>query len=421
MRRFIQLVLLLLILAPLALAGLLLASLSDQPAVSRAVDLSPESLARGQRILDENDPRKLRSGQVKTTQLTEGELDLAANYLAHRYAHGSARLTLESNAARLAFSASLPPPLAGRYLNGEALMLPAETGLPRFERLRLGNVDLPGWLANTVMDRTLAQYQGGEAQQALNQAVQRVKIADGKLTLVYQWQSDLPARLSGAVLPEADLERMRAFQQRLIETGRGVKQKEVSLAELLPPLLGLAKERAAAGGDAVAENRAALIALSFYINQKGLNNVVPGAEKWPKEALRRVKLNGRDDFPKHFSLSAAIAVAADTPLSDAIGLYKEVKDSRGGSGFSFNDIAADRAGTRMGEMAVASPDAALFLLQRVGPGLRETDFMPSTEGLPEFMPEAEFKQRFGGIGEPKYVQMMANIEGRIAGLPLYRR
>lgn len=421
MRRFIWLVLSLLILAPLALAGALLASLSDQPAVSRAVDLSPESLARGQRILDSNDPRKLKAGQVKTVQLTEGELDLAANYLAHHYAHGSAQLTLEGKAARLAFSASLPPPLAGRYLNGEALMMPAATGLPRFEHLRLGHVNLPGWLANLAMDRALAQYHGGEAQQALTEAIQRTLISDGKLTLIYQWQSDLPAKLGGAVLPETDLARLRAFQQRLIEAGRGIKQKDVSLAELLPPLLSLAQQRAAVGGDAVAENRAALIALSFYVNQKGLDNVVPGAEKWPKDALRKVKLNGRDDFPKHFSISAAIAVAADTPLSDAIGLYKEVKDSRGGSGFSFNDIAADRAGVRMGEMAVASPDAALFLQGRIHPGLREAEFMPSTDGLPEFMPEAEFKRRFGGIGEPRYVQMMAEIEGRIAALPLYRR
>ena len=45
-------------------------------------------------------------------------------------------------------------------------------------------------------------------------------------------------------------------------------------------------------------------------------------------------------------------------LSDVIGLYKEIEDSRGGSGFSFNDIAADRAGTRFGEKAVASEDSA---------------------------------------------------------------
>jgi hypothetical protein len=41
--------------------------------------------------------------------------------------------------------------------------------------------------------------------------------------------------------------------------------------------------------------------------------------------------------------------------------------------------------------------------------------------LPEFMPEAEFKRRFGGIDAPAYKRMMDDIERRIAALPLYRR
>lgn len=48
-----------------------------------------------------------------------------------------------------------------------------------------------------------------------------------------------------------------------------------------------------------------------------------------------------------------LAAYAGTPLADVVGLFKEMEDSRGGSGLSFNDIAADRAGTRMGELAVS--------------------------------------------------------------------
>ena len=58
--------------------------------------------------------------------------------------------------------------------------------------------------------------------------------------------------------------------------------------------------------------------------------------------------------------------------------------------------------------------------QHEAAGIRERDLMPATDDLPEFMPEAEFKRRFGGIGAPAYRQMMANIERRIAALPLYR-
>jgi hypothetical protein len=46
--------------------------------------------------------------------------------------------------------------------------------------------------------------------------------------------------------------------------------------------------------------------------------------------------------------------------------------------------------------------------------------MPATQDLPGFMPEAEFNRRFGGIDAPEYQKMMAEIERRVAALPLYR-
>jgi len=106
-------------------------------------------------------------------------------------------------------------------------------------------------------------------------------------------------------------------------------------------------------------------------------------------------------------------------LADAVGLYKEIDDSRGGSGFSFNDIAADRAGVRFGESAAKSATAHK-LQTRVTDGINESDFMPATADLLEFMPEAEFKRRFGGIEGSEYKKMMAEIERRIAALPLYQ-
>jgi len=133
-----------------------------------------------------------------------------------------------------------------------------------------------------------------------------------------------------------------------------------------------------------------------------------------------VTLAGRDDFPKHFLISAAIASEAGSPLADAIGVYKEIDDSRGGSGFSFNDIGADRAGTRFGEVASRSPERARKLARALAAGAAESDFMPDVSDLPEFMQEAEFKRRYGGVGGPGYARMMATIEARVASLPLLR-
>jgi len=138
-----------------------------------------------------------------------------------------------------------------------------------------------------------------------------------------------------------------------------------------------------------------------------------------RPAQHTVLLNQRDDFAKHFIVSAALAAITGSPLADAVGLFKEISDSRGGSGFSFNDIAADRAGSRFGASAVEG-SLSKKLQTKVSAGINESDLMPATSDLPEFMPEAEFKRRFGGVDGSEFKKMMAEIERRIAALPLYR-
>jgi hypothetical protein len=49
---------------------------------------------------------------------------------------------------------------------------------------------------------------------------------------------------------------------------------------------------------------------------------------------------------------------------------------------------------------------------------QERDMMPVTIDLPEFMPEAEFNRRFGGIEGAPYRQMMEKIEQRVGALPV---
>jgi uncharacterized protein YfiM (DUF2279 family) len=69
-------------------------------------------------------------------------------------------------------------------------------------------------------------------------------------------------------------------------------------------------------------------------------------------------LLGRYDSAQHFVISAALAAWAGEPAANAIGVYKEIDDSRRGSGFSFADLAADRAGTRFGEVLAWRPGNA---------------------------------------------------------------
>ena len=416
MRLVLRTLMWLMIAGLLGLAGLAFLALEEQPRVRRSAGFTPADIERARRVLGTHDPRKMPPGVLRTLSVRQEDADLAANYLANRYGRGSARLVLRGGMALLTASTQIPG--IARYVNVEAAL--TETpALPHFEHVRIGRVPVPGWLATWGLTRVLARFNEHAHYGFANGVIKRVSFSDGQLTIVYAWQADLPDRLRAAVLSDDDRERLRAYHETLSAVSRSFPAQRISLTDVLPPMFKLAQERSRRG-DAVVENRAAILVLTFYTNGKGLAAIVPAARNWPRPAAHVLTLHDRDDFPKHFMVSAALAANAGGPLSDAIGLYKEVDDARHGSGFSFGDIAADRAGTRFGEFAAGSKDTAARLQQRLSTGVREGDLMPATNDLPEFMPEAEFQRRFGGIGAPAYKQMMATIERRIAALQLYR-
>ena len=190
----------------------------------------------------------------------------------------------------------------------------------------------------------------------------------------------------------------------------------VRVAALLRPMFALAQARAAEGHDAAEENRAALLTLALYVTGRPLSRSMPQARGWPRLPWRSVVLGDRIDFAQHFLVSAAIAARAGGALADVLGLAKEVSDAHDGSGFSFNDMAVNRAGVRLGELAV---DAAAHAQRRLAAGVRDADLIPDVSDLPEFLPEAVFVERFGGVGAPGYERMLADIDSRVAALPLW--
>ena len=418
MRFFFKLIFLLIVLSPLALGGLLYLVVETNPTVeSRNAEITPASIERAKRILTQNDPRKLKSGERRTVATSAADLDLAANYLAHQYGRGSARVQLQSGGAHAA--ASLRPPLIPMpiYLNVDATLAENES-LARLESLRIGRLPVPAWLAHWAMPRLLALVYPDLDFDAFSNAVKKVSLSEAKLAMTYEWQDHLADQLRAVLVPREEQERLRVYQERLVEVSQASPAKHMSMTDLLVPLFKLAAERSD-GKPAAAENRAALLILTIYINGRSLDKIIPDAKSWPRAAKHGVLLNRRDDFPKHFIISAALAANAGGPLADAVGLYKEVEDSRGGSGFSFNDIAADRAGSKFGAYAAQSANART-LQKKLRAGISERDLMPATTDLPEFMQEAEFKRRFGGVDAPEYKRMMAEIERRIAALALYR-
>jgi len=395
----------------LVLSAILLAVFEENPRINRQVILTPEHIKRAKQVIDVHRYR-VRPGMVAVVKVLSEDADLAANYLVNRFVKGSAQVTLANHSAHVLLSIPTPGNPLGGYLNLEATLIET-AGIPQPRSVHVGKLVLPDLLTDMFMPQLIRWLRQSPEYRLGLDALQKIRISRSELNVVYHWKGGFSQEMRASIVSEQEREQIFFYHSMLTENSRRGVAATVPLAEVLPPLLRLAAKRSAQG-NALAENRAVILVVTFYTLGRSLKSLIPEAATWPVPVWRTVTVSGRNDFAKHFMVSATIAAYADTALSDAVGLYKEIEDSRTGSGFSFNDIAADRAGTRFGEKAVASIDLAQQLQQRVASGLRDSDLMPPWSDLPESMPEVEFKRRFGGIGAPAYQQMMQEIDQRVS-------
>lgn len=221
----------------------------------------------------------------------------------------------------------------------------------------------------------------------------------------------------GRVTPFVDPARLERAHERLVRVS-GTLPENVSLAELLAQVLPSAADSTPA--TLPDDHRAALMAMAFYVTRWPIEILVQDARSWPRATPRRVTLGGRRDHAQHFIVSAAMAAAAGSALADGIALYKEFQDGQGSSGFSFSDVAANRAGQRFGTLASGSTTTAIALATRLQSPLTDRDIMPATTGLADNLSAEEFGRRYGSTSSDAYVQVMTDIDTRVNSLSLYR-
>jgi hypothetical protein len=393
---------------PLFLAVVLFVALTDaQPSLSRSAEIRMADLERGKAIIDSLGLRRMREGDVRQLALSESDLNIGVNYLAHRLVGGSADVRIALS--QLVVRASVPLRGWGRFVNLQWVMGPGAEVLDLAE-LRVGKLALPAGLSQRLLPWLIDSSPYGEEFAAARTLLDSATLSDGSLALHFTWRRAAVEQLmQGGGIKGGDAATLSAYRDHLNKVRRG------DFPVLLGEVFALAKQRSR-NGDPVLENRAALNSLaervlgSRLMSQQGIARTDRKGE---------VRLAGRVDFAQHFALSAFLAATGGEGLSEMAGLYKELKDAQGGSGFSFNDLAADRAGSRFGKAATRSRVQALKMQELLALAKSSESFFPQVDDLPEFMPQQEFEKRFGGVGQPAYQRMIEQIEARIAGLPIY--
>ncbi len=345
-------------------------------------------------------------------------------------------LLQDGNRFRLEATVEVPWSGASRFANVELL--------GRIERrrdlfiadlyaARVGRLDVPPKLVRWLSDRLVDSVLRDEQVRRAVSAIHTLQIDAAGLELAGN-EADMRRHVLPWILDSLGVRSLqttdvvaatRAQVRHLVDEAPQSADSDAQLLAYMETAFRLARDRSA-GGDPMMENRAAILALAIFYGHPSVERFVGDVvdtETWRRARLRlrRATLRGRSDWTQHFLVSAALTVLMDSKASDALGILKEQLDAgAGGSGFSFGDLLADRAGTRFAEAATRSEASARRIQDAVADGLLIDDLFPPAADLPEGLSEAEMARRFGDVSDPRFQRMLDLLERRLDRCKLLR-
>jgi hypothetical protein len=280
---------------------------------------------------------------------------------------------------------------------------------------------LPAKFAAFVIDTIIQHSSLNEYFILATRPIKAVKIEGQQLTITYFPNKDTLLQARNFLTHTGDNSTLNIYQQKLAEiVAEHDPAWRLSLAELLRPLFELAYQRSTLE-TAIDENRVAIATINEYVNKQESQKLLAIPDNSTVSGQQYAAfLYKRIDLAQHFIGSATLTASVNKQAAQIAGVEKELSDAQGGSGFSFIDLTADKAGTRFGELAVSSPESARRMQKAMSEIKDYSDFMPDPRDLPEHMNEAEFKQRFESVNSPVYQEISRQIDDRISAMPIYR-
>jgi len=204
----------------------------------------------------------------------------------------------------------------------------------------------------------------------------------------------------------------------LLSVAEKIPRDDDTFTRLLEKAFAYAEDNSH-GTDPVLPNQAAVLALGVILGDDQVvrlsrTDLDPDRRAERAAIRRRSTLHGRQDLSQHFWVSAALTLLLDETRALTVGLLKEMKDStEGGSGFSFVDMAANKAGIRFAVRATQDAASARSMQLRIVNGAGRYQFMPAIGGLPEGISGDQFQAQFGGMGGRETLRILNDIDGRI--------
>ncbi|WP_426357620.1 hypothetical protein ACPUVO_14315 [Pseudocolwellia sp. HL-MZ19] len=405
------------------------------------VQAATESKAAAKRFVDSLRSKK----QPVILSLSQAELN-GLNALVNRaFPKIVSDVIIQNETAKLNVSVELPLPKFIKYLNVSGDLYPSNKGLELGD-VSIGGLTLSGntllaltrWTVDSFIQDDLGTKIVSMVQWVtLKQEHLRVSLlVPDDMNQLDQGKSGLFALRDNLAL-FGDVNKVKFYHQALVQHLDATQDKTKLNKELpyyLQTMFALAKLKTLSNQDegkpsnAVQENYSALMAVALYFGSNSfelllgdVSNLNVAQRKTRTLLRRKVTLRNRVDLQKHFMYSVALQLFGNSKASDAIGELKEFLDSNpGGSGFSFADLMADRAGTRFAKLATTSESSALKLQNTITNSLTENDFMPLIQGIPEGISANLFNEDYRDVDSLEYKNMISFLDGKLAELSLYK-
>ncbi len=414
-----------------------LAFISDSRAlVEESAIVDTNSAIKAKKVARQlyNDLREGKPDQHSTLTLSEDEI----NGILALVTRGVPRLKGRVNVTPLgiigAFTLNVPNNPLGEYINLTTTILPSSKGLV-VDNISVGRINISGKIVISLLEIILNKVIVGDTfGSKLINAIDSIEVNNS--TLIFAYHS-IPGLRNAIVSTKGQIKEVRddlallgdpkivkRYYERICKFHSQIDGLgQVSVGYYLNIVFSFARERSYMSEAPVEENRAALLALAIFLGSSNFDSVVGALDEETLATCQprnsQMVLANRNDLRLHFIFSVALKIISDSGISFAIGEFKELLDSQqGGSGFSFADLAADRAGIRFAEIAL-DENSALRVQQMASELRQEKTFFPSIAGLPEKIPQQVFDER-GGIEGDYYKQHLATINQRIDRLALYK-
>lgn len=417
------------------LMGLFL-SLQSSPIVTGSANLDNYSAQQSQQLAKRLWQDIHQPNSYISLRVSKSELEGLTALLHRAIPNINTSIQLSSVGGRFSSTLTLPLPSLVKYLNISLLVLPSKKGL-EVDHITIGGLSLSGewlipifkWIVNNFIQPNLGDVLVDMITTvSISSNDLRVNAHINKGVMAFKQQGSLIRKLRDELSLFGDTQNIHCYFNALNVFAQR-QDKDSSIAVYIAHLFKLAKSGCLANKNQSPkqENESALLALVLYFGADNFQLIITDVLNIPKPQLvarnrlrSNVSLQGRADLQQHFIYSIALQLFSNYQASDAIGEFKEFLDSNsGGSGFSFADLMADRAGTRLAMIATHSDEQAKKA-QNLLMFIEDKQLLPEINGLEEGLDKTAFKKQFKNINSDAYRQTLKSIDIRLKTLAVYQ-